>query len=131
MRRSSSPNEGFMDKYYGYTKTADFLGFGARTVELSVALIVLPTVALLGWAAADRRLRPPAVAALAVMTAALPLPVLITTAGGTETQAVVVAYFLGAALLADAAGRAIRNRMESTGRIHGTRAQTAPKTGDR
>lgn len=109
MLRSTSPNEGFMDKYYAYTTTADFLGFGKdHRIELPVALLVLPAIILLGWAAADRRVRGHAAVTIALMAAALPLPVLITTAGGMEPQAFVVAYLLGAALLADAAGRAIR-----------------------
>lgn len=131
MRRSTSPNEGFMDKYYAYTTTADFLGFGDHELELPVALVVLPALALLGFAAADRRWRGPGAATLALMVGALPLPVLVTTAGGMEPQAIVVAYMLGAAFLADAAGRAIRNRMDSTGRIHGTRARPASDLGDR
>jgi hypothetical protein len=55
MARSASPNEGFMDKYYAYTTTVDFLGFGEHKLELPVALIILPTVGLLAWAAYDRR----------------------------------------------------------------------------
>jgi hypothetical protein len=102
MARSTSPNEGFMDKYYAYTTTVDFLGFGARKVELPVIVILLPTVALLAWAAYDRRLRPFAIVTLCLMAAALPLPVVVTTAGGMEPQAFALAYGLGLALLADA-----------------------------
>ena len=102
MARSASPNEGPMDKYYAYTTTVDFLGFGKHKVELPVALILLPTVGLLAWAALDRRLRPVATVTLLLMAAALPLPVLISTAGGTEPQAFALAYGLGFALLLDA-----------------------------
>lgn len=118
MQRSASPNEGFMDKYYAYTTTADFVGFGGRKLELPVALVILPTVALLAWAAVDRRLRGSAAAVLLLMLAALPLPVLITTAGGMEPQAFALAYGLGFALALDAlavrARTRIRKRAEST-----------------
>ena len=101
MVRSTSPNEGPMDKYYAYTTTVDFLGFGKRKVELPVALVVLPTVVLLAWAAYDRRLRPYGTVTLLLMAAALPLPVGISTAGASEPQAFALAYGLGFALLAD------------------------------
>ena len=101
MARSTSANEGFMDKYYAYTTTVDFLGFGTHKIELPVALILLPTVALLGWAAYDRRRRPAALVTLCLMAAALPLPVGITTAGGVEPQAFALAYGLGFALMLD------------------------------
>jgi len=91
-----------MDKYYAYTTTVDFIGFGKRRIELPVALMILPTVAFLAWAAYDRRLRPTAKVTLMMMAAALPLPVLISTAGGVEPQAFALAYGLGFALLADA-----------------------------
>jgi hypothetical protein len=67
-----------------------------------VALMLLPTIGLLGWAAYDRRLRPQAALTLLMMAAALPLPVLISVAGGLEPQAFALAYGLGFALLADA-----------------------------
>lgn len=101
MARSTSPNEGFMDKYYAYTTTVDFLGFGKHKLELPVALFLLPTIVLLGWAAYDRRRRPAATVTLCLMAAALPLPVGITTAGGMEPQAFALAYGLGFALLLD------------------------------
>ena len=104
MRTSTSPNEGFMDKYYGYTTTVDWLGFGnEHQLELPVWLIVLPTVVLFGWSVREPALRPRALAVLCVMAAALPLPVLITTAGAVEPQAFALAYGLGFALLLDSA----------------------------
>ncbi len=102
MARSTSPNEGFMDKYYAYTTTVDFLGFGAHKVELPVVLFILPTVGLLAWAAYDRRLRPAATVTLCLMAAALPLPVVISTAGAVEPQAFALAYGLGFAFLVEA-----------------------------
>jgi len=103
MRTSTSSNEGFMDKYYGYTTTVDWLGFGNdRQVEVPIGLMVLPALALFGWAAREPALRPRALMVLAVMAAALPLPVAISTAGAVEPQAFALAYGLGAALLLDA-----------------------------
>lgn len=113
VQRSTSANEGFMDKYYDYTTTADFVGFGDRQVELPVALLVLPTLGLLAWAAADRRLRSRAAPVLVLMAAALPLPVLVTTAGGAEPQAFAVAYGLGFSLLADALVARLRQQRRS------------------
>jgi hypothetical protein len=133
MRRGTSANEGFIDKYYAYTTTVDFLGFGNdRQVELPIAVLVLPTLALFGWAAVDRGLRAPAAAVAVLMAAALPLPVLITTAGAVEPQAFALAYGLGAAFLADALARRARTRIGKTGRINGTPgAPSAPRMGDR
>ena len=132
MARSDSPNEGFMDKYYGYTTTADFLGFGnARQVELPVALMLLPTVAFFAWSVVNAGLRPRAFVVLAIMAAALPLPVLISTAGAVEPQAFTLAYALGAAFLADAiAGLArdtMRARAESTAPGRASRLQTGDR----
>jgi len=108
MTRSSSPNEGFLDKYYTYTHTVDFLGFGRLPyLELPVSVIVLPTAFLLllaawtlsaGGAAAHR-----ATASLGLLgcvaAAAVLVPVLVTTAGAQETQAFALVYALGLALL--------------------------------
>jgi hypothetical protein len=102
LARSTSPNEGFMDKYYTYTTTVDFLGFGAHKVELPVFVVLLPTAALLGWAAFAPRWRPYALVTLLMMAATLPLPVLISTAGAVEPQAFALAYGLGFALLVEA-----------------------------
>ncbi len=119
MAPALSPNEGVMDKYYSYTATLDHFGLGAARVELPVALLLLPLPLLLARAAAppgpawSRPGRARARDALKMLAcaglAALLLPVLITTAGGQETQAFGLVYLLGAALLvevvrADAAG---------------------------
>ena len=101
MARGTSPNEGPMDKYYAYTTTVDFLGFGKHKLELPIAVMIFPTVVLMGWAAYNRRLRPFATVTLCLMAAALPLPVLISTAGALEPQAFALAYGLGFALLVD------------------------------
>lgn len=58
MARSSSLNEGFMDKYWTYTSTVDFLGPPSARVEVPVPLILLPTAALVvlvAWPRASSR----------------------------------------------------------------------------
>ncbi len=124
MARGRSFNEGFLDKYYTYTTTADFLGWGERRVELPVGLMVAPGVLVLAFALGGSRDRAPTLAAAAlgeaaawarpalpvlaaVALAALPAPVLVTTAGAVEPQAFVVVYLLAAAFAAEAFGRAV------------------------
>lgn len=103
MTRSTSMNEGFMDKYYTYTETVDFLGWGAHVIEVPIALVTFPTLALL----ALRRWREGLV--LAAAAAAVFVPVLISTASGQETQAFVLVYFLGFAFAAEAVGQRLRS----------------------
>jgi hypothetical protein len=109
LRRASSPNEGYTDKYWGYTTTVDCFGLGSVVKEVPITVLLLPTLALLAAAAARRRggWGPPAVVGM-VAAATLPLPVLISTAGGLETEAFALAYFLGAAFLCDEIPRAVR-----------------------
>jgi hypothetical protein len=110
-----SPNEGAIDHYYGMATTADWIGLGPWRFELPLAVLEGPALLLvllvvLGrgiarlrpWSA---RLAPAAFVLLCVAVAALGLPVLFTTAAGIETQAFVVVYFLGVALLLDEALR--------------------------
>jgi hypothetical protein len=99
MRRSTSMNEGFIDKYYTYTETADFLGWGGHLVEVPIALLVLPTLGLLVLQ------RGPECLELAAAAAAVFVPVLISTASGQETQAFVLVYLLGLAFGLDAVAR--------------------------
>jgi hypothetical protein len=123
MTRGRTFNEGFLDKYYTYTTTADFLAWGSRRIEMPIALVIGPTVMLavlaLGrWprasTIAERALagtgewaRPGLLVMGCVALAALPLPVLLTTAGAAEPQGFVVVYLLGAALAAEAIGRVV------------------------
>jgi hypothetical protein len=123
MARARSANEGFLDKYYAYTTTVDFFGFGAHQVELPVGLLAAPSLAVVALAFWPRRdsgrspLRATIDAAAAsarsdlrvmgcAAVAALPVPVLLTTAGGAEPQAFAIVYFLGAAFAAEALVRA-------------------------
>lgn len=97
------PNEGQTDAYYGLTANVDFFGIGASRLEVPIPLLVLPSWILLGWALARGAragggIRSASLALLCLAVGTLPLPVLITTAGGLETQAFALAYFLGFAL---------------------------------
>lgn len=109
MAPSTSPNEGFMHKYFRYTHSVDFLCLGSRQWEIPISLLALPTLVFAGWAAAARGRHSAQFAAmgsgllllLTMALATLPLPVLISTAGGQETQAFALTYFLGFGLLVE------------------------------
>lgn len=104
LRRSSTPNEGVIDKYWTYTTPIDHLGFGPVRVEVPVPLILAPALALVVMAFRGR-FRSSSRDLLAVLACpalgALTVPVLITTAGGQEAQAFGLTYLLGAAFVAD------------------------------
>jgi hypothetical protein len=107
----ASPNEGAIDAYYSMTTTVEWLGLGPWRFELPLLLLWGPTLLLalvclaggrvraLGPASA--RLRPAFAVLLTVGAGGLCFPVLFTTAGGFETQAFAIVYFLGFALLLD------------------------------
>lgn len=100
---STSANEGVMDKYYTYVATADFLGIGGAQLELPIALLLLPAPLLAAFAVRRPRARAALRVVACVAAAAVTLPVLITTAGGQETEAFALIYLLSAAFLADEA----------------------------
>jgi hypothetical protein len=104
IRRHSSENEGVIDKYWTYTTTIDYLGFGPWRIELPMPLVLAPGIALVLFGR-RARWRPAASGFLRVLAcvavAALPVPVLVTTAGGQETQAFGLVYLLAAAFLVD------------------------------
>jgi hypothetical protein len=108
MARSTSPNEGLLDKYYTYTATVDQVGVGRAAWEMPIPLLIAPTALVLLLAPLDARGHARArVAVLAgLAAAALVLPVLITTAGAQEPQAFALVYLLGAAFLPGALVRA-------------------------
>jgi hypothetical protein len=110
LRRSTSPNEGFTDKYWGYTTTVDCFGWGGVVKEVPITALLLPTLALAIWAAWRGRSAwgPPAVVGL-MLLATLALPILISTAGGLETQAIALAYFVGVAFLVEEIARSMRS----------------------
>jgi hypothetical protein len=109
----ASPNEGAIDSYYSMTTTVEWLGLGPWRFELPLQLLWGPTLSLalvclaggrvraLGPASA--RFRPALAVLLTVAVGGLCFPVLFTTAGGFETQAFAIVYFLGFALLLDEA----------------------------
>ena len=110
-----SPSEGAIDMYYSMATPADWIGLGRWRLELPLLVLWEPALLLIllfGLGLFIARLRPwvaRLAPALLVMLcgagAALGLPVLFTTAGGLETQAFVIVYFLGVAFLVDEALR--------------------------
>lgn len=104
IRESETPNEGGIGKYWTYTTTADFVGIGDYNVELPVSLLVAPAL-VLGLLAYRGQRTGAAREALIVLAcpavAILILPVIITTAGGQEGQAMALVYLLAAGFLAD------------------------------
>jgi hypothetical protein len=107
---ATTMNEGVTDNYYKMTDQADWFRLGRRRVEMPRWLVVGPLFLLAGLGLVPSRWLPerarrverrwlviPAVLALA----ALPLPVLITTASAHEMEAFVLVHFLAAALLVD------------------------------
>jgi hypothetical protein len=107
--RSTSSNEGFMDKYYGYATTADHVGLGPWRVELPASAVALAALALaIGIALRRRsaqagapRVRESVAVLGSLALAALPVPVLISTAAAQETQGFALVYVLALALLVD------------------------------
>lgn len=100
-------NEGVIDSYYSLVTPADRMGRGGATFELPIPVLAAAPVVLLASTLRRRRgelARAPAAAAT-VAAGALILPVLVTTAGAIETQAFVLVYFLGVALLLDSVVR--------------------------
>ena len=92
-----------MDKYYAYTTTVDFLGFGHRTrwscrwrSSSSPRSSCWPGPRTTGGCARGRRVLVPD------GRGACPCPVAIITAGAVEPQAFALAYGLGFAFLVDA-----------------------------
>jgi hypothetical protein len=85
--------------HYKYTTTVDWIGFGDRRWELPILALVFPTIliALACWRGAmAQRARGYGGVLLCVLAGTLPLPVLVSTAAGLETEAVAIAYFLAA-----------------------------------
>jgi hypothetical protein len=109
MRRSTSMNEGFMDKYYTYTETVDFLGWGSHLVKVPVTILILPTVALLALRRGSES------RVLAAAAAAVFVPVLVSTASGQETQTFALVYFLGLAFAVENAARRLWRQRVSRG----------------
>ena len=108
IRRSTSDNEGFMDKYYGYAATADHVGLGRWRVELPMVMMLAPplllvALALRGPARAEARRALPVLACVAVATLGVPLA--ISTAAAQETQAFAFVYVLALGFVVELAWR--------------------------
>jgi hypothetical protein len=107
IRESDTPNEGAIDKYWTYTTTADFIGVGNWSLELPVSVLIAPALllGLLAWRGPRAAAAREACVVLACPgTATLILPVVITTAGGQEGQAIAVVYLFAAAFLFEVLG---------------------------
>jgi len=115
-----APNEGAIDTYYAMATPVDWLGFGPWRLELPLVLFWGPTALLVLLFLAGRRapplrasasrLGPGLLVLLCLGAGGLGLPVLFTTAGGLETEAFAVVYFLGFALLVDEVVRCFSTR---------------------
>jgi hypothetical protein len=101
-RPATTVNEGAMDTYYRLTTTAEWVGFGRWRAELPILALIAPTAALAWLWRPSATPRVPRATGLLVglAVAALALPVAVTTASGIETEAFVLVYSMGSALLA-------------------------------
>jgi len=100
-------NQGRIRFFYRLVPTADAIGLGPWRLALPLVVLWLLGASFLGLAACERAERPALAVAACVAGAALPLPVLITTAGALETEAFVLVYFLAFAFVVERAGQAL------------------------
>jgi len=103
--------EGFVETYYNFVTTADGFTVFGRRFEAPLWLL---WAAVLGLASSLRARTPEQRRRLGVFAtlalSALAMPVAVTTLSGIETQAVVLAYLLGAAfLIADLSSSLVRS----------------------
>ncbi len=85
---------------YKFSTPIDWFGWKEWTWEVPVSTLFIPTLVLLGWGILARNRFGGAGAVLtAVGLATLPVPILISSASGLETEAFGLVYFLGAAFL--------------------------------
>lgn len=103
-------NEGSIDAYYALGATLDVVAAFRKKLELPLPLLWLGPVglvllALRGPEEARRAARSGLLLCTLVSVAALPMPILVTTASAVEPQAFGLAYLLAAALLVEAARR--------------------------
>jgi hypothetical protein len=117
IRTRTSANEGFIDKYYGYATTADHVGLGSWRAEMPILALLLPALALAAMAVAGPRRAalsdgPASRASLLGLAplalAALPVPLLVSTAAAQETQAFALVYVVALALLVEELARLYR-----------------------
>jgi hypothetical protein len=110
MRPRSHPNEGQIDAYYSLTVPIDWFGIDAHRLEAPIPILIAPTAVLLAWCwrgseGQRARSRRALQAVLYVGLGTLLLPIFVTTAGGIETEAFVLTYFLGLAFVIDETAR--------------------------
>jgi hypothetical protein len=107
---AADPQAGDIDAYYRLVPTVDWVGWGQPCFELPVGLFLVPLGLLLLLAAlatalgrsASAHLRRSLLVPGCVALAALASPVVISTASGTEPQAIILVHFVAAGLLLDA-----------------------------
>ena len=98
--------------HYKYTMPIDWFGWKERVYEVPISTLFIPTLMLLGWGIFDRgRLAAQGAVLAAVGLATLPVPILISTASGLETEAFGIVYFLGAAFLVQRVADSRRPRL--------------------
>jgi hypothetical protein len=86
--------------HYKFTTPIDWFGWKEQLYEVPISTLFIPTLTFLVWGVFDRGRIAGAVAVLATVgLATLPVPILISTASGLETEAFGLVYFLGAAFL--------------------------------
>ena len=97
--------------HYKYTTPIDWFGWRGRLIEVPVSALWAPTLLLLVWNFWGRCEPAHSRILSAVALAALPVPVLMSTAGALETQAFGLTYFIGASFLAQRiAGRLVQRK---------------------
>jgi hypothetical protein len=112
-------NQGNIRFYYRLVTTADFLGLGPWRWAVPLWVFWASGGAFVAAACWGRRwghLRAPALVTACLACAALPMPVLVTTAGAVEPQAFILVYFLAFAFSMDAlfsAQRAVTGHRDS------------------
>jgi hypothetical protein len=110
MRPRSHPNEGQIDAYYALTVAIDWVGIDGYRLEVPIPILIGPTAVLLAWCwrgseGQRARSRRALQVVLYVGLGTVLLPIFVTTAGGIETEAFVLTYFLGLAFVVDEAAR--------------------------
>jgi len=105
-------NQGRIRFFYHVVPTADWIGLGPWRLALPLAVLWILGAGFAYVAARDWEGRRPALAVAGCMAcSALPLPVLITTAGALETEAFVLVYFLAFAFVMEWAWREARRAL--------------------
>ncbi len=98
------PNQGRIRFFYRLVPTADSVGLGPWRLALPLGVLWAMAAAFVYAAARDQEGRGPRPAlgvAACLACSALPLPVLITTAGALETEAFVLVYLLAFAFVVE------------------------------